>query len=406
MRVALFHNLPPGGARRAAYELAKRSADDIRYDLFGFQLGAADRFEVDPQRDAQDLASLCKEVYLEPVGRGLHRRGVPVDVARAIDIVNVERAAGRLAAAINAGDYDLILGHHCQLMHAPPILGRVAAPFVYFMQEPRRQTFEFNLSRRRQHPKGFVPRVLSPFERAFDRWVGERDLQRARAATTIVVNSVHSLEYAYRAYGRHTRPSHLGVDGDVFVIGPEQARRGVLSVGSLHPLKGHELCIRELGRLPKSDRPPLTIVYERGTHDERTHLEHVARECGVVLEFRRGVADEELVSIYQHSIALMCAATVEPFGLTTIEALACGTPVVAVAEGGYREVVRDGENGVLVDRRPGQLADGVRRVMTGELRFDPGALRTSVLPYFSWEEAARRFDEILRSTAAGERLLP
>ncbi|MGQ0617088.1 MAG: glycosyltransferase [Acidimicrobiia bacterium] len=399
MKVAFYHNLPPGGARRAAYELVKASSPDIEYDFFGVDLGPADRFLDDPQRVAQDVAALCRHTHFVTLPRGAHRRGVPLDVARAIDVVNVDRATRSLTAAIDTGGYDLVLAHHDQLLQAPPVLGRTTTPVVYFVQEPRRQTFEYNLSRRRS-----TRSVLPLVERRFDRWVAERDIERTRKAAALVVNSLHSLEYAYRAYGRYPYTCHLGVDEQLFRPEGDVVRRGVLAVGSLHPMKGHDLCIRELGTIPSPRRPPLTVVYERGTAVERARLERLARDCKVELTLCSGVPDGELVRLYRESTAVLCAGTVEPFGLTSVEALACGTPVVAVAEGGYREVVRDGENGVLVDRRPGRLGAAVDRVVRGQLVFDAARLRASVLPYFSWAASARRLDAILAAVAGGERM--
>jgi glycosyltransferase involved in cell wall biosynthesis len=246
--------------------------------------------------------------------------------------------------------------------------------------------------------------ALGPLERRFDRWIAERDISRARAATALVVNSSHSLEFTYRAYGRYAYVSHLGVDDEVFTPTSTSRREGVLSVGSLHAVKGHGHIIRELGLLPPAYRPPLTVVYERGTEAERKTLEELAVRLGVELSFRQGVSDSELAALYSASIAVLCAASVEPFGLTTIEALACGTPVIAVAEGGYREVIEDQRNGFLVDRRPGSMAAAIDCVVRRDGMFDAALLRGSVLPYYSWNSAALRLDDVLFRVASGERI--
>src|SRR5262245_51229994 len=171
MKIALFHNLPPGGARRAAFELLRRSSSDFSYDFFGFELGEADRFTNDAQRAAQDVASECSSSCAVRVTGSVHRRGVPVELARAVDVLNVDRAGRELAAAIDEGGYDLVLAHHCQLLQAPSILGRTRTPVVYYLQEPRRQTFEFNLSRRRGLRKRGLSGASGPLERRFDRWI-------------------------------------------------------------------------------------------------------------------------------------------------------------------------------------------------------------------------------------------
>ena len=66
----------------------------------------------------------------------------------------------------------------------------------------------------------------------------------------------------------------------------------------------------------------------------------------------------------------------EPFGLTTLESLACGTPIVAVREGGFREVVVEGLNGVLVDPTPASVAEGLRSVVASGVQLDPAGMRT------------------------------
>jgi glycosyltransferase involved in cell wall biosynthesis len=134
----------------------------------------------------------------------------------------------------------------------------------------------------------------------------------------------------------------------------------------------------------------------------RSQLVALAGERGVDLRLRGGIDDRELVALYQSSVATICAGAVEPFGLTTIESLACGTPVVAVNEGGYREVVKQGENGYLVNRRPDSLAAAVADVLEHPDRWSGAELRSSVLPFFSWEAAGDRIRPVLEE-ASGRR---
>jgi glycosyltransferase involved in cell wall biosynthesis len=90
----------------------------------------------------------------------------------------------------------------------------------------------------------------------------------------------------------------------------------------------------------------------------------------------------------------------EPFGLTVLEALASGTPVVAVREGGPREVVRDGHDGVLVEPTPHAVANGIRRVLEGPDAYPAARLRADVeAGEWSWEHFARRIEAILGDVA-------
>jgi glycosyltransferase involved in cell wall biosynthesis len=86
----------------------------------------------------------------------------------------------------------------------------------------------------------------------------------------------------------------------------------------------------------------------------------------------------------------------DDFGLVCVEALASGTPVIALARGGATEIVEDGRTGVLFDEpTPEQLAAAVRRAES--LSFDPAALRASAEPF---DRSA--FDRRMREIVAAE----
>ncbi len=113
------------------------------------------------------------------------------------------------------------------------------------------------------------------------------------------------------------------------------------------------------------------------------------------------------VALYAHASVFCCPSIYEPFGIINLEAMACGTPVVATAVGGIPEVVVDGETGYLVDARlSGEPPhdptdeDGLARDMgqaINRLGLDPDlnsrmaeAGRRRVMEHFSWESIARR----------------
>jgi len=69
----------------------------------------------------------------------------------------------------------------------------------------------------------------------------------------------------------------------------------------------------------------------------------------VGFEPKVGVDDDELVNTLNRAAMMVYAPRLEPFGLAPLEANACGVPVIAIAEGGVRETVIDGVNGLLVE---------------------------------------------------------
>jgi glycosyltransferase involved in cell wall biosynthesis len=122
---------------------------------------------------------------------------------------------------------------------------------------------------------------------------------------------------------------------------------------------------------------------------------------------------EDLVPLYSQAALFVCPSVYEPFGIINLEAMACGTPVVASAVGGIREVVVPGETGLLVpfesrggtdfepkdaERFARDLAEAVnslqddpqRRAAMGQ------RARERVERFFSWPSVARRTCDFYR----------
>ncbi len=161
-----------------------------------------------------------------------------------------------------------------------------------------------------------------------------------------------------------------GVDLDIFRPPADRAafrqslglpRPTLLSVGHLIERKGHDLVIRALEELTDFD---LVIV---GTGPERGRLEALARAIGVAgrVRFAGAVDHAGLAVFYGAADALVLASSREGWANVLLEAMACGTPVVASAIWGTPEVVAAPEAGVLMDvRSPAGVAEGVRRLMS------------------------------------------
>ena len=115
------------------------------------------------------------------------------------------------------------------------------------------------------------------------------------------------------------------------------------------------------------------------------------------VRFLGWVSREQLREEYRSARALL-VPNVEDFGMVTVEALACGTPVVGLAGSGTADAVVDGEHGGLAgDESVEALVEAARRVLAG--RFDPGLLQQRA-GSFSRERFRRRFRYLL------ERILP
>jgi glycosyltransferase involved in cell wall biosynthesis len=213
------------------------------------------------------------------------------------------------------------------------------------------------------------------------------------------------------AYGVDPVVCYLGVDDTVFSppkelqatsTAPPASPLRVLSVGALHPVKGHDLALAATARAARaiSSQGELHVVYERERPGYGSELDRLARSLEVDLHLHRGVTDDRLVDLYRGARVTVCAARLEPFGLAVLESTACGTPVVAVAQGGYRETVIDGVNGYLVERDAASLGDGIIRIARGELETTPAAMHALVSRNWSWDAAAERIVHQLRLAAS------
>lgn len=284
-----------------------------------------------------------------------------------------------------------MLAHPSQYLQAPAILAWTEIPSAYYAQEPRRRSYERALADHTAllSARGLVRRLDEAVLSRLDRHLVEH-------ADLLLVNSRFSAEAIYRAYGVTARFVPLGVDGDVFRTRSVQRQRRVLSVGGLEPHKGHELAIETLARVPVAKRPSLLIIHGRGEIGRQQSLATCASRAGVGLELRHGISDVALARLYQESLATLCMSRLEPFGLTSLESLACGTPVLALAEGGFREVVDHGTNGFLVEPSPSAAAHALVKILAGELVATAEDLRASVWPRWSWAATACSTERSLR----------
>jgi teichuronic acid biosynthesis glycosyltransferase TuaC len=154
----------------------------------------------------------------------------------------------------------------------------------------------------------------------------------------------------------------------------------LICAGNLIELKGHHLVIESLENLPGYQ---LFIV---GNGEWETKLRELAVRLGVDdrVRFVGEVKQEQLAELYNCADALVLASSREGWANVLLEAMACGTPVVATNIWGTPEVVRTTDAGVLCSERSVQgIVDGVRRL------FDNYPDRKQTRAYaetFSWDE--------------------
>ncbi|MDQ0752968.1 starch synthase [Streptomyces africanus] len=202
------------------------------------------------------------------------------------------------------------------------------------------------------------------------------------------------------------RPDH-GTDA-LDRVGLDRSRPYVLFVGRITRQKG----VPHLLRAVRDIDPAAQVVLCAGAPDTPEIDQEFRELFGELSRVRDGVfwipkmlPRPEVIQLLTHAALFVCPSVYEPLGIVNLEAMACGTPVVASAVGGIPEVVDDGRTGLLVPAGDGFEA-GLARAMDSVLG-DPQAARRMgeagrerAVGEFGWDAVARRtvrlYEEILK----------
>ncbi len=175
----------------------------------------------------------------------------------------------------------------------------------------------------------------------------------------------------------------------------------VFFVGRLSRQKGIFDLIRAMEEVPEDT----TLVLATGKPDTpeiEGELRRSLAGAERVIWIPEMLEDPDLVGLYNEAAVFACPSIYEPFGIINLEAMACETPVVASRVGGIKEVVVDGETGLLVPPgKPDRLGRALRRLLE-----DPWLAarmgkrgRQRVLRHFTWDRIAEKTLRLYRSLA-------
>ncbi len=363
MRIAVWHNLPSGGGKRALYDHV-RGLTARGHDVTAFCPPSADQ-------DYLPLAPIVPEHVLPltepdpppaPLRWLMQRAGA--SAGRLPEIPPMLAHAAAFAAIVERGDFDVVLASSCRTFYTPFVGRMLKIPSALYLNEPCRRLFEARPSL----PWLAAPSLPGPWwhPRTARHWIGDairvhsvrvqarEEWTNIRAFETVLVNSRFSRESVLRAHGFDAEVCYLGVDTDHFMAGDDDREPVVLSVGEFGRHKNPLFVIRAVAATRR--RPPLVWIANRvdeALFEEATRL---AAALAVTMILHTNVSEGELVRHYQRAAVFAYAPRLEPFGFAPLEANACATPVVAVAEGGVRETVSHGETGLVVDGDHGAMA--------------------------------------------------
>ena len=303
--------------------------------------------------------------------------------------------------AANEGEtYDLVHSHYWQGIAA-------GEPFARAQGAPHLVMF---------HTLGEVKNRARVSEEEPGERIG-RERELAASADAIITASGHEHDLLARYYDAD--PARMvsipcGIDTDLFrprdrdecrrELDIEADRPVLLWVGRLEKLKGVDILIDAVAQLDEPDVLLLVVGGDEHGQVLRAELEAQAQEAGLGgnIRFTGAVPHEELPAWYSAADVCVVPSYYESFGLVAVEAMACGTPVVASRVGGLVSTVTDGVNGYLIPWRcPEPFAEKLEVLIRNpELRANFARSARESVQRFRWDEIARRMDALYEDVIA------
>lgn len=239
-------------------------------------------------------------------------------------------------------------------------------------------------------------------------WLMERPLPLAyRHRPTIAVSRSTRDDLTRRGLRAPMKVIPVGVDTIHYTPHPEGRRTpapSLLYLGRLKRYKGVDLLVRAVAQLA---REGLRVDFKvAGAGDGRAELEQLVVELGVEdrVIFLGFVDDRTKIDLMRTSWVHGLTSPKEGWGITVLEAGACGTPSVASDSPGLREAVRDGETGLLAPHGDvDALAGAIRRLVTDRaLRGQLGARARRYAESLSWDATSAAIERFLIAASSGE----
>ena len=244
--------------------------------------------------------------------------------------------------------------------------------------------------------------------------IEETIMEEADAIVVSTNQEVQDLARLYGTSGHNVSVVPAGVDIEVFCPTDRyEARRAlgltgqniVLYVGRIEPLKGLDILIGAVACIEDiSDISLVVVGGSPGVDSEIGRLKALSHELGIAdrVTFTGAVSHAKLPQYYNAADVFVLPSHHESFGLVALEAMACGTPVVASRVGGLTSFISDGLTGYLIPWRcPEPFARRIETLLLNPiLRNTMGRAARSRAMDMTWTRSADRTLNVYESVAA------
>lgn len=278
-----------------------------------------------------------------------------------------------------------------------------ALPLIALRHSKTINVGTFHAYREKRHPfMGTVQPVLQPFMDKLDAKICVSEAARRQidhyfpGEYLVIPNGIDMPEFN----NPHTRP----------IEGFDDGRPNILFVGRMDKRKGLSYLLEAYGRVVQSVPDARLIVAGAYSRDDKEPFVRYAYEHHLHSAKFVGRISQEDVARYYRTCDVFCAPSTgfESFGIVLLEAMAAGKPIVATDIAGYRSVLEDGQEGLVVSPKDERaLADAILRLLRDPgLRARMGENGRRKAAGYDWPIVARRVLDVYEQLQAGERGIP
>ena len=262
--------------------------------------------------------------------------------------------------SIDLRGYDLIISSHHTA--AKGILRTSEQRHICYCHTPMRALWERSFEELEE-----LPAMLRPLAAGVLSRLREWDYMTAGRVDLFLANSETTRKRILRHYGRESRVVHPPLDARRFSTNGNGSVGDYYLVASrLVPYKRVDLAIAATGKLKRR-----LIVAGTGPQKAKLDESHV--------EYLGHVSDERLAELMRHARALLFPAF-DDYGMTPVEMMACGRPVIAYARGGALETVVDGKTGVFAaEQTVDAFVDAIERFENAPIRLGDGGRARAIV---------------------------
>jgi glycosyltransferase involved in cell wall biosynthesis len=361
MKVALAHDflVKLGGAERVLKVLSEMFKDAPIFTLFYDEDKVGDVFPADRVK--------CSSLQKYPEFLRKRYRYLIKKFPRVIE-------------DFDFSDYDLVISSNTAFAHG--ILTTIKTKHICYCHSPMRYAWDWtNEFREENKIKGLKMLFYAPLMKYLREW----DTVAADRPDIYLANSKNVQNRIEKYYNMNSEVIYPPVDVEKFKVGKTHSGY-FLIVSTLTPYKKIDLAIQLFNKIGRQ----LIVI---GDGPQRHYLENIA---GDNIDFL-GFKDDETVMEYMMNCRALIFPGEEDFGMTPVEAMACGKPVLAFGKGGCTESIVSGKTGeFFFEDDVESMEDGLARLLYNERFYRPLTIRRHA-QNFSREIFEKKIKKVIRS---------